>query len=613
MAENKSKKAEKQAGAESKWRGRIRASMGFVIFCFWVSGAAWVAKTQFFPAFGWEQTGETAMTGFVWAFVALVLVSVMLRLRRPVQFTNISWSIAIPAGIALAIFLFWGLIELQETLELDQGKSTETAEQASSEIVAPLDEAPTVEKKQVAEEKISPEKKYPTVAYLLTLLLDRGWFQPVVLSCFSITLFGLFLKILRVHKESSVSRETVITKMEWPDNQFQVDGAKKLLEKVRDPKMCQLRETALGRRLERMLERVDNTKSTAGVDELMNSLSAIDADASSSSFGGVAFLIYLMPVIGFLGTIFGVGQAIYGFSLVIPEATDFSAIAPQLTGITRQLGVAFDTTLLALVLSALGGLTMTIVRQNEEKMLGEVDNDCVELFRSLTHEDPGTKQIVQAINKLSGSDHIKKAVTQLEEHMQNMGKMVHEAGDQFEPLQTSLETTSKTLSEISAALSKDTKATAKTAGEVQGIKEHMATKTTELIEEISQAAKTASDSLKETADRIGKDAGQHFAELDKGFQDQMNGHVEKLANMMKSESETLTKVVDRLEGTSEGVGKLNKSLADLQHLDAISTALRNFVEHGVRAELVSPDGGSQASEVKLPSKRSWRDRLRIRK
>ncbi len=73
--------------------------------------------------------------------------------------------------------------------------------------------------------------------------------------------------------------------------------------------------------------------------QIVESQSRINRDKSESSQSGVRYLLWAIPSIGFVGTILGISQA-----LGMAGSGDIDLI-------TSTLGIAFDTTLVALVLS----------------------------------------------------------------------------------------------------------------------------------------------------------------------------------------------------------------------------------------------------------------------
>lgn len=94
---------------------------------------------------------------------------------------------------------------------------------------------------------------------------------------------------------------------------------------------------------------------------------------SDASFAFSRYFIWAIPIMGFIGTVQGLGAAVSGFS-VLGGAADLLGIKSAIVQVTRGLGVAFDTTLLALMLSIPLMLLLTWVQKNEETLLIEVDH-----------------------------------------------------------------------------------------------------------------------------------------------------------------------------------------------------------------------------------------------
>ncbi len=421
-----------------RYRGR---ELGRCIALSMMSVAAVCAAIYYvFPAIGLEARLSLFEFAIVCAIAAGPLVALVWIFPARVRaFSCVDWSSATVSGFAVTVLIYCGLLSARNALGFQpMGRAaviaaSRAAPQGDHMPIAklnPSDSSPT--------DGARPGRNLPIVAYLLSVFLDYGWFQPASVACFCIASAALILKLRQLRREGFAHRDLLTKLLEWPGEPFTVDKAGALLRTLRQKSDVQgLRGSALVRRIERMLERVDNTKSSAGVDTLMNSLSDIDAEASSASFGGIAFLVYLMPAIAFLGTVYGVGQAIYGFSSVLPKAQDFASVNPELIKITSNLGVSFNVTMLGLVLSSLAGLGMTIIRHSEERLLGEVDLDCVEMFRSLAHEDPGAKRIVEAVEKLGVAnvrDALREEFESLCRHIQQFREAVKGASDQFHGL-----------------------------------------------------------------------------------------------------------------------------------------------------------------------------------
>jgi len=76
------------------------------------------------------------------------------------------------------------------------------------------------------------------------------------------------------------------------------------------------------------------------------------AQVAEQEYSIVGWLIMLVPTLGFIGTIYGMMQAMGGAHLIV-AAQDQSALEASVLQLSRHLGTAFDTTLIALVMAAL--------------------------------------------------------------------------------------------------------------------------------------------------------------------------------------------------------------------------------------------------------------------
>jgi hypothetical protein len=81
--------------------------------------------------------------------------------------------------------------------------------------------------------------------------------------------------------------------------------------------------------------------------------------------------VWAIPVLGFIGTVLGLSQAIGSFTAVLGTGEDVSAITAALGNVTAGLATAFDTTLVALVAALIIQLLMVMTKKSEEEFLDE--------------------------------------------------------------------------------------------------------------------------------------------------------------------------------------------------------------------------------------------------
>lgn len=89
-------------------------------------------------------------------------------------------------------------------------------------------------------------------------------------------------------------------------------------------------------------------------------------ERTETNQSNIRYLIWLIPSVGFIGTVIGISQ-----SLLIANTGDMNAI-------TRQLGVAFDTTLIALFLSIVVTWKFSRLQINSEHMLSNIKDYVIE-------------------------------------------------------------------------------------------------------------------------------------------------------------------------------------------------------------------------------------------
>ena len=95
-------------------------------------------------------------------------------------------------------------------------------------------------------------------------------------------------------------------------------------------------------------------------------------------------------IIGFIGTVQGLSTAVG--SLNMGDTADPEALKASLNSLTGGLGVAFDTTLLGLVLSMILSFPLAAVQKKEDEMLTLVDVFCTEKLLPKLN-DTGTSRL----------------------------------------------------------------------------------------------------------------------------------------------------------------------------------------------------------------------------
>lgn len=126
-------------------------------------------------------------------------------------------------------------------------------------------------------------------------------------------------------------------------------------------------------RIRRVLHRVENRGQASDVAALLSEQAEIDRAILSNSFASIRFIAWLIPILGFIGTIYGMSSAIAEFPALFAKSAE-----EDIGKITNYLGIAFDTTLLALIKVAIVQFVVFAVQKRGSQLLNASDEFCLD-------------------------------------------------------------------------------------------------------------------------------------------------------------------------------------------------------------------------------------------
>jgi biopolymer transport protein ExbB/TolQ len=131
-------------------------------------------------------------------------------------------------------------------------------------------------------------------------------------------------------------------------------------------------------RIERSISNLRNIGRVSDVAEGLRAQADNDEIYMESTYNLLRGFIWAIPVLGFVGTVLGLSQAVGGFGAVVSQGADIEKLKTSLGGVTSGLAIAFETTLIALVAALIIQLIMGFVKQKEEDFLDECSDYCHE-------------------------------------------------------------------------------------------------------------------------------------------------------------------------------------------------------------------------------------------
>jgi len=125
------------------------------------------------------------------------------------------------------------------------------------------------------------------------------------------------------------------------------------------------------------LANLRNLGRVADVDDILRSQADNQEASIETSYSVVHGFVWAIPVLGFIGTVLGLSEAIGGFGAVLGSANDLAQITDALRGVTAGLRTAFDTTLEALVAALFIQMAVIFLKKSEQEHLDACAQYCL--------------------------------------------------------------------------------------------------------------------------------------------------------------------------------------------------------------------------------------------
>jgi biopolymer transport protein ExbB/TolQ len=112
------------------------------------------------------------------------------------------------------------------------------------------------------------------------------------------------------------------------------------------------------------LSRFGATRNVQDVSDAARGVCQSEADRLDSELSMVRYIAWAIPAIGFIGTVRGIGDAL---------AQAHKAVTGDIAGVTEGLGVAFNSTLVALLISIVLMFLLHQLQLSQERLVLETE------------------------------------------------------------------------------------------------------------------------------------------------------------------------------------------------------------------------------------------------
>ncbi len=243
-------------------------------------------------------------------------------------------------------------------------------------------------------------------SYVGELLTNRGWVPYVIILLTIWSGVILAIKYVKLNKQLKIVPMELLPRL--PGDNIAADNAHLYVRYIQSV-YPQYASNFLTNRIIRALQHFRCRGRSDEVAERLKTQAEADLNAVESSYSMVKVFIWAVPILGFIGTVLGIGQAVDGFAQSIQTAQNFELLKESLGSVTTGLAVAFDTTLLALVMSLVIMFPTNTMQKAEEDFLITVDDYCndhlLTRISDLNGQDDGsigtTAALTEAITNLN--------------------------------------------------------------------------------------------------------------------------------------------------------------------------------------------------------------------
>ncbi len=206
-----------------------------------------------------------------------------------------------------------------------------------------------------------------------SLFLDRGWvnYAEAFLFCWGITILMIKLRMNQLQQRAAVLN-LFPQSLGHEISRKTVGGFIDYIYKVPPS----LRDSLIVNRIRKALELFEARPNNSEVATFLATQSDLDANRSSGSYALIKVFLWAIPILGFIGTVMGLSTAVG--ALAMGDMADQEALRESMNKLTGGLGVAFDTTLLGLILSILMSFPLAAVQKREDETLTIIDAFCNE-------------------------------------------------------------------------------------------------------------------------------------------------------------------------------------------------------------------------------------------
>jgi biopolymer transport protein ExbB/TolQ len=201
---------------------------------------------------------------------------------------------------------------------------------------------------------------------------------PFTINCIEWLVFGIGAGELAHHFVRARGEGRQLKRRLLPEDEEVMFDARSLLPFTRTIKESATAPYRLQRLLLRSIWQFQSSRSVAQAAGIMDATLELCQHELDLRYNLSRYIAWALPTIGFIGTVWGLSRGLSGLAGSGLDPTQKEAFKAVLTHTTQDLGLAFNTTLIALMLSAVLVLAMQLIQEAEERALNDAGQYCID-------------------------------------------------------------------------------------------------------------------------------------------------------------------------------------------------------------------------------------------
>ncbi|PPR11330.1 MAG: hypothetical protein CFH41_00911 [Alphaproteobacteria bacterium MarineAlpha11_Bin1] len=220
---------------------------------------------------------------------------------------------------------------------------------------------------KIEQTQIAQNSDYEPQRSLYVVLRDFEQEVCFILMFWALSILGY--KAVRVYRQQ---KQLKLDFVGLPEGEYvSVETAKQASSLIRKRLPPEAQDYLLSRVMLAAIDRFSATRSVQDASSVVHSVCDSEAERVESELSIIRYIAWAIPSVGFIGTVRGIGNAL---------GQAHRAVAGDITGVTQSLGVAFNSTFIALLISIILMFLVHAMQSSQERLVLDVRRYCDDWF-----------------------------------------------------------------------------------------------------------------------------------------------------------------------------------------------------------------------------------------